>query len=95
MKIHAATAEDRAEVWEILAPVIRAGETYALPRDMDSLVQARVCGFKTMQFNFVAWNEHAARLWRRLGLRVVGTLPGAFDHPCLGLVDALVMFREL
>src|SRR5687767_505796 len=35
MEIRAATAEDRAEIWEILAPVIGAGETYALPRDMD------------------------------------------------------------
>jgi ribosomal protein S18 acetylase RimI-like enzyme len=27
-------AEDRPEIWQILEPVIRAGETYALPRDM-------------------------------------------------------------
>ena len=61
-----------------------------------SLAQARACGFKSMQFNFVvASNEHAVRLWRRLGFRVVGTLPAAFDHPRLGFVDALVMFQEL
>jgi ribosomal protein S18 acetylase RimI-like enzyme len=61
-----------------------------------SLAQARARGFKAMQFNFVvASNVHAIRLWRRLGFRVVGTLPRAFDHPRLGLVDALVMFREL
>jgi ribosomal protein S18 acetylase RimI-like enzyme len=160
MEIRAATVEDRAEVWQILAPAIRAGETYALPRDMSeeaalaywlapthqvfvatvdgriagtyylranqqgggahvancgyltsprfarrgiatamcehSLAQARGRGFKAMQFNFVvASNEQAARLWRRLGFSVVGTLPRAFDHPRLGLVDALVMFREL
>jgi L-amino acid N-acyltransferase YncA len=32
--IHAATTADDEAVWEILAPMIRAGETYPLPRDM-------------------------------------------------------------
>lgn len=32
--MRAATPADAAAVWSILAPVIRAGETYALPRDM-------------------------------------------------------------
>ena len=32
--IRAATAADAAAVWTVLAPVIRAGETYALPRDI-------------------------------------------------------------
>jgi len=29
-----ATPADAAAIWRILEPVIRAGETYALPRDM-------------------------------------------------------------
>ena len=33
--IRPATAADETAIWEILEPVIRAGETYALPRDMD------------------------------------------------------------
>jgi ribosomal protein S18 acetylase RimI-like enzyme len=28
------TAQDRPAIWEVIAPAIRAGETYALPRDM-------------------------------------------------------------
>lgn len=32
--IRAATADDEAALWSILEPVIRAGETYPLPRDM-------------------------------------------------------------
>ncbi len=32
--IRPATPEDGAAIWQILEPVIRAGETYALPRDM-------------------------------------------------------------
>jgi ribosomal protein S18 acetylase RimI-like enzyme len=34
--IRRATAADAPAIWEILEPVIRAGETYALPRDMSS-----------------------------------------------------------
>lgn len=53
-------------------------------------------GFLAMQFNLVvATNEGAIRLWRRLGFAVLATLPGAFRHRQLGLVDALVMFKTL
>ena len=49
-----------------------------------------------MQFNFVvSSNEDAVHLWQSLGFEVVGRLPGAFQHPQLGPVDALVMFRPL
>lgn len=34
MLIRAATEADRDAVWRIIEPIIRAGETYALPRDM-------------------------------------------------------------
>ncbi len=53
-------------------------------------------GFVAMQFNFVvSTNERAVRLWQRLGFAIVGTLPGAFRHRQLGLVDAFVMFKQL
>ena len=49
-----------------------------------------------MQFNFVvSTNERAVRLWMACGFEIVGRLPGAFLHPVLGHVDALVMFRPL
>jgi ribosomal protein S18 acetylase RimI-like enzyme len=61
-----------------------------------SLEEARRRGFLAMQFNFVvASNEAAVHLWQSLGFEAVGRLPGAFRHPRLGLVDALVMFRKL
>ena len=156
---HAEPGEDEA-IWRILEPVLRAGETYALPRGwpraaalaywMDddhevfvaavggatlgtyylranhlgggghvancgyvtaqfaagggiaramcahSLDRARARGFRAMQFNFVvATNERAVRLWTRFGFATVGVLPGAFDHPTRGPVDALVMHRAL
>lgn len=160
MEIRAARPEDAPAIWAILEPTIRAGETYALPRDMareeaiaywmgpdretfvaeedgralgtyylranqlgggshvancgymtaagatgrgvarlmcaHSLERARAGGFRAMQFNFVVGtNERAVRLWRGFGFEVVGTLPGAFAHPELGYVDALVMYKVL
>ena len=61
-----------------------------------SLDHARARGFKAMQFNFVvSTNERAIRLWNSFGFEVVGRLPGAFQHPTQGSVDALVMYRSL
>jgi ribosomal protein S18 acetylase RimI-like enzyme len=61
-----------------------------------SLTQARDRGFRALQFNFViASNERAVRLWQACGFTIVGRLPAAFQHPQLGIVDALVMFRVL
>jgi ribosomal protein S18 acetylase RimI-like enzyme len=160
MLIRPAVAEDYYAIWGILEPVIRAGETYALPREMseadalaywtapekrvfvaedegdvvgtyylranqqgpgshvancgyvtagwaagrgvaramceDSLRRAAQNGFLAMQFNFVASsNLRAVRLWENFGFEIVGRLPGAFAHPKLGFVDALVMFKAL
>jgi ribosomal protein S18 acetylase RimI-like enzyme len=62
----------------------------------DSLRYARERGFSAMQFNFViASNQRAVRLWRACGFAIAGRLPEAFQHPRLGLVDALVMVRRL
>ena len=158
--IRLATKDDAAAIWAIIGPTIRAGETYALSRDMSeadalaywmgtdretfvaedqgrivgtyylranragggdhvancgymthaeargkgvaramcahSLGRARVRGFRAMQFNFVvSSNEAAVRLWHSMGFEIAGRIPGAFHHPSLGYVDALVMFRAL
>jgi len=160
MAIRAATASDGDAIWRILEPVIRGGDTYTLPTDMNlkdalaywnspghevfvaeengeivgtyylranqkgggahvancgymtapwasgrgvartmcqhSLEHARARGFRAMQFNFVvSSNERAVRLWQSLGFEIAGRLPGAFVHPALGAVDALVMYRHL
>ena len=160
LALRPATPADADAVWAILEPTIRAGETYALPRDLPreaaiaywlgddretfvaesggeilgtyylranqpgggahvancgfmtasaaagrgvaramcahALAHARARGFRAMQFNFVvSTNERAVRLWRGLGFEIVGRLPGAFDHPVHGEVDALVMFQRL
>lgn len=161
MIIRPASAADGPPIAAIILPVIRAGETYALDRDMTeaaalaywlgadkqtfvaqgddgailgtyyirrnqagggghvcncgymtaaaatgrgvaramcahSLDQARAFGYRAMQFNFVvSTNERAVGLWKALGFREVGRLPLSFDHPVQGMVDALVLFREL
>jgi len=57
---------------------------------------ARDLGYRAMQFNLVlASNVRAVALWERLGFAVAGTLPDAFDHPNLGMVDAHVMWKAL
>jgi L-amino acid N-acyltransferase YncA len=59
-----------------------------------SIERARQRGFRAMQFNFVvSTNQRAVRLWQGLSFQIVGTLPRAFQHPTLGLVDAYVMYR--
>jgi len=158
--IRRATETDGDPIWAILEPVIRAGETLALPRDLSraavlslwlseeretylleddgkaagvfyiranqlgggahvanagyataadatgrgvartmcaaSFDIARERGFSAMQFNFViASNAAAVHLWQKMGFAIVGRLPGAFAHPALGFVDALVMHRAL
>ena len=78
--------------------VARATEGRGVGRAMceDSLRRAKARGFRAMQFNFVvSSNERAVRLWQSCGFEIVGRLPGAFDHPVLGFVDAFVMFRTL
>ena len=160
LAIRPARASDHAAIARIILPTIRAGETYALDRDLSeadalaywtgadrktfvaeadgavlgtyylranqagggahvancgfmtdaaatgrgvaramgahALDRARAQGFAAMQFNFVVTtNIRAVRLWESLGFAIVGRLPGAFAHPSLGFVDALVMLRTL
>jgi ribosomal protein S18 acetylase RimI-like enzyme len=61
-----------------------------------SLAEAAHAGFLAMQFNYVvSTNIAAIRLYENLGFDIVGTLPKAFRHETLGLVDAYVMYRFL
>lgn len=61
-----------------------------------SLEHARANGYSAMQFNFVvSSNERAIKLWQFLGFQTIGRSPKAFRHPTLGLVDALIMQREV
>ena len=60
------------------------------------LDEARRQGYDAMQFNFVvSTNVAGVALWKKLGFKIVGTLPKAFEHATLGRVDAYVMHRSL
>ncbi|HSH04043.1 MAG TPA: GNAT family N-acetyltransferase [Anaerolineae bacterium] len=61
---------------------------------LHALTQAKLMGYKAMQFNLVVSGDHKGlRLWQKLGFEIVGTLPKAFNHRRLGYVDAHVMYQ--
>ena len=61
-----------------------------------SLALAQQAGYVAMQFNYVvSTNAPAVKLYEKLGFHIAGTLPKAFRHEQLGLVDAYVMYRSL
>ena len=60
MAIHSATESDRDPIWEILEPMLRAGETYTQPRDM-SKDQALAYWFSAEKETFV-WKENGVVL---------------------------------
>jgi len=61
-----------------------------------SIATAQSEGFMAMQFNYVvSTNIPAVELYKKLGFTIAGTLPKAFRHRDLGLVDAYVMYRFL
>lgn len=58
--------------------------------------EALTRGFLAMQFNLVvSTNETAIRVWKKNGLKIIGTLTKAFHHQRLGFVDALIMYKLL
>jgi L-amino acid N-acyltransferase YncA len=57
---------------------------------------AREKGYLAMQFNMVvSSNDSAVKLWKSFGFSTIGTIPQAFRHQRLGLVDAYIMHKKL
>jgi len=74
----------------------KSGKGIARAMCSHSLQYTKEHGYHAIQFNFVvSSNERAVRLWQQFGFQIVGTLPGAFEHPKLGYVDAFVMYKKL
>jgi L-amino acid N-acyltransferase YncA len=78
-----------------MVPTIARGRGIGRAMGEHCLKEARRLGFHAMQFNFVvSTNQSAVKLWQTLGMKIVGTLPGAFRHPEKGYVDVYVMFQS-
>jgi len=78
-----------------MVPSVARGQGIGRAMGEHCLKEARSLGFRAMQFNFVvSTNESAVKLWQKLGMKIVGTLPGAFRHSEKGYVDVYVMFQS-
>ena len=72
------------------------GNGYGEDIARDSFVRAKELGYQAMQFNYViSTNEVAIKLWQKLGFKIVGTVPKAYQHKELGLVDIHIMHKYL
>ncbi len=61
-----------------------------------SLSEAKQLSYTAIQFNaVVADNTPAVKLWEKLGFKIIGTNPKAFNHQTKGLLDTYSMYREL
>ncbi len=79
----------------MVAPAARGKNVGRLMAEF-SLSEAARLDYKAMQFNFVVkTNEIAVNLWQRLGFKIIGEIPEAFQHPENGLTNALIMYRKL
>jgi ribosomal protein S18 acetylase RimI-like enzyme len=79
----------------ITAPAAR-GRGVARLLCAHSIDYCRRAGFRAIQFNFVvSSNAPAVHLWQSFGFETLARLPGAFAHPRLGYIDALVMWKTL
>lgn len=96
LKANAAGPGDHvANCGYMVAPAAR-GKGVARAMCEHSQAHARQQGFLAMQFNaVVATNTVATALWQRLGFSIVGTIPDAYRHARLGLVDTYVMHKTL
>jgi len=59
MLIREATSNDAAAIWSLIGPIIRAGETYTLPRDM-SEADALSC-----VLGYTVGNDVSERVWQK------------------------------
>lgn len=79
----------------MVAPDAR-GQGVARAMCAHSQDEAVKLGYLAMQYNLVVeTNTEAIALWEKMGFETVGRLPGAFNHPEAGLVDAHVMYKWL
>jgi len=75
---------------------IRRGRGVARKLCLHSQQVAINLGYRAMQFNsVVSTNEIAIRLWEKLGDKIIGTIPYAYNPKKLGFVDSFIMHKQL
>ncbi|MHA6799397.1 GNAT family N-acetyltransferase [Bounagaea algeriensis] len=85
---HVATAS-------FMVPSAHRGRGVATALCEDMLSWAEQQGYAGVQFNAVVeTNRGAVKLYERLGFRIIGTVPGAFQHPELGRVGLHIMYCD-
>jgi ribosomal protein S18 acetylase RimI-like enzyme len=63
---------------------------------LHSQQEAIELGYSAMQFNsVVSSNKIAIQLWEKLGYKIIGTIPNAYNHKKLGLIDSFIMHKQL
>ena len=73
-----------------------AGQGVGKAMGVFSLEEAKRLGYKAMQFNIVVKSNHrAVQLWEKLGFKIIGEVPEAFNHQKEGLVNAYIMYQKL
>lgn len=79
----------------LVAPAVR-GQGVASAMCEFSQAEAKRQGYLGMQYNLVvSTNQAAVHVWTKMGFDILGTVPQAFAHKDLGLVDAHIMFKRL
>lgn len=76
----------------------RAASRKGIGRTMcsHSLKEAKRLGYRAMQFNLVIKsNTRAVKLWQKMGFKIIGEIPEAFNHSRLGMTNALIMYQKL
>lgn len=72
------------------------GKGYGEAMGLHSIEQAKKLGYRAMQFNYVvSTNKTAISLWNKIGFKIVGTIPTAYNHPEHGYVDIHIMHQSL
>lgn len=79
----------------MVSPIAR-GKGVAKAMCIHSQQKAIEFGFSAMQFNsVVSTNTIAIELWKKLGFKIIGTIPEGYKHVKFGFVDTYIMHKIL
>ena len=72
------------------------GKGIGLYMAQHSIAEAKNLNYSAMQFNLVvSSNEPAVSLWKKMGFKIIGTIPQGFRHSSQGLIDTYILHMGL